>query len=319
MKTSIVGTPVSPRSFQEKEKRCRAIFDSLLWDGFSFWHVCTPGTFQHIIFETPDDYEFGMVAAATSAYDSKVRIITFELMSNHVHFIVQSNGKEDAQLFFNIYKKRLTRFFREEKRILDLSHFSSEPIAIESLESLRNQIVYTNRNNFVVDPDQTPFSFQYGANSFYFNPIAKCIQGRQFGSLSQRAKMRLLHSKETKYPDCYMVIGNYFAPYSFCDLALGEGVFRDARHYIYKLTRDVESYKELAALLGDIDYYTDDELVGIVYALCKQRFNSDKPALLTVSQKDELVKVLHFEYHADNRKISRLLHIPLQVINERFP
>lgn len=314
-----MGTPVAPGSFQEKEKRCRAVFDSFIWDNLSFWHVCTPGTSQQIIFESPADYEFGIVAAATAAYDSDVRIITFELMSNHVHFIVCCKNSYGAEQFLNLYKKRLARYFRENKKIIDLSSFSSEPIAIESLESLRNQIAYTNRNNFVIDPNQTPFSYPYGANAYYFNPFAKSIQGRPFGTLSLRGKMRLLHSKETDYPDKYLVSGNSILPPSFCDIELGESVFRDARHYMYKITRDVESYKELASMLSDVEYYTDDELVGIVYSLCREKYDSDKPTLLTVQQKEELARILHFEYHADNRKISRLLKYPIQILNEKYP
>ncbi len=320
MKTSVVvGKPVAPNSFQEKERQCRALFDSVIRRGLSFWHVCTPGTFQQIIFESPADYEFGMVTAATASYDTGVKIITFELMSNHVHFVVYCKAKENAVSFLELYRKRLIRYFRNQKRVIDLSHFYSEPIAIETLESLRNQIVYTNRNNFVVDPSQTPFSFPYGANAFFFNPFAKAIQGCSFGTLSLRSKIRLIHSKETDYPDAFMVTGSHFTPPSFCDISLGEKIFRDARHYMYKLTRDVESYKELAALLSDVDYYTDDELVTIVYSICREKYGSSKPSLLPVQQKEELAGILHYEYRADNRKISRLLQFPIQTLNEKFP
>ena len=319
MKTSIMGKPVAPSSFQEKEKQCRALFDSVIQRGLSFWHVCTPGTFQQIIFESPDDYEFGMVAAATASYDAGVKIITFELMSNHVHFVVYCKAKENAASFLELYKKRLVRYFRDQKRVIDLSRFSSDPIAIETLESLRNQIAYTNRNNYVVDPGQTPFSYPYGGNAFFFNPFAKAVQGRSFGSLSLRAKIRLLHSKETDYPESFIVTGNHITPPSFCDISLGESVFRDARHYMHKLTRDVESYKELAALLSDVDYYTDDELVSVVYSISREKYGSAKPALLPVQQKEELAGILHYEYRADNRKISRLLQFPLQTLNEKYP
>jgi len=64
---------------------------------------------------------------------------------------------------------------------------------------------------------------------------------------------------------------------------------------------------------------TDDELVGIVYSLCREKYDSDKPTLLTVQQKEELARILHFEYHADNRKISRLLKYPIQILNEKYP
>ena len=308
-----------PNSFNEKESACRAMFEATLASGQTFWHVCTPGTNQAIIFRSPEEYKFAMNAVATSAHDAEVRIITFEIMSNHVHFIILCRNKEAAKAFFELFKKRLIRYFRELREPRDFSLFVADPIAIESLESLRNQIAYTNRNNYVIDPDQTPFSFPYGANAYYFNPFAKSMSGKKFGDMSDRAKMRLLHSKKIDYPESFIVLDGMILPMSFCDIYLGERFFRDARHYMHKITRDVESYKELAELLGDLEYYTDDELVGIVYSICRKNYGQERPSLLSVNQRNELARTLHYEYKADNAKISRLLQLPRRVVDAMFP
>ena len=260
-----------------------------------------------------------MVLSAICAYDAGVRIITFELMSNHVHFILICASKENASDFLELFRKRLTRYFQSIGKPRDLTNFKSDPIAIKDLESLRNQIAYTNRNNYVIDPDQTPFSFPDGANAYFFNPFAKAQNGKRFGDLSDRAKIKLLHSKKIDYPDDYMVADDCIIPTSFCDITFGESVFRDARHYMYKITRDVESYKELSVMLGDLEFYTDDELNGIIYSISKKRFSQDKPSFLTSSQKNEIARELHYDYKADNAKISRLLHVPLAVLDSMFP
>ena len=170
-----------------------------------------------------------------------------------------------------------------------------------------------------MDPDQTPFSFPYGANAYFFNPYAKKQQGIRFGDLSDRAKIRLLHSKQIDYPSDWLVSEGIISPMSFCDINFGESVYRDARHYMYKLTRDLESNKDLAALLGDQVYYTDDELVGVVYSICKKKYSQERPSLLTVTQKIELARTLHYDYKADNAKISRILHIPASTLDSIFP
>ena len=308
-----------PRSFTEKENRCRAIFESVFREGLRFWHACTPGNSQDIIFDSPEDYKFGMILAAICAYDAGVRIITFELMSNHVHFIVICSTKEEASSFLDLFRKRLVKYFQLKGVNRDFSNFIADPIPIDTLESLRNQIAYTNRNNFVVDPDQTPFSFPYGANAYYFNPYAKKQERIRFGDLSDRAKIRLLHSKQIDYPSDWLVSEGIISPMSFCDINFGESVYRDARHYMYKLTRDLESNKDLAALLGDQVYYTDDELVGVVYSICKKKYSQERPSLLTVTQKIELARTLHYDYKADNAKISRILHIPASTLDSIFP
>ena len=88
---------------------------------------------------------------------------------------------------------------------------------------------------------------------------------------------------------------------------------------MYKITREVEAYKQLSIMLGDREYYTDDELAGLVYSLCKKRYSLERPALLAPSQKNELARELHYDYKADNSKISRLLHLPLSAVDSMFP
>ena len=85
-----------PKSFNEKENACRALFDAVISSGQTFWHVCTPGTIQSVIFRSPEEYRFVVNAVAVSAHDAGVRIITFEIMSNHVHIIVLCEDKAAA-------------------------------------------------------------------------------------------------------------------------------------------------------------------------------------------------------------------------------
>lgn len=308
-----------PRSFNEKENTCRALFNAVISSGQTFWHVCTPGTFQSVIFRSPNEYRFAVNAVAMSAHDAGVRVLTFEIMSNHVHIIVISKDKATAIAFFETLKQRLIRYFRELRSPRDLSGFVSDPIPIETLDSLRNQIAYTNRNNYVIDPDHTPFSFPYGANAYYFNPFAKMLTGKRFEEMSDRSKMRLLHSKKIEYPDDFRVLDDMILPTSFCDISLGERFFRDARHYMYKISREVESYKEIAELLGDLAYYTDDELMGVIYSICKKNYGLDNPSFLNVAQKNEVARTLHYDYKADNVKISRLLRLPRNAVDQLFP
>ena len=137
----------------------------------------------------------------------------------------------DVLAFFAMFKRRLQRYLAEKEQRTDLSSFTCEkPIPIATLESLRNQICYTNRNNFVVDPGQTPFSYPYGANAYYFMPAVQKWKDACFGDLTLREKRRLVHAREVGYPESFVVTNGYFSPMSFCRLDIGEGVFRDARH-----------------------------------------------------------------------------------------
>ena len=307
-------------SFYEKEERCRRVFEWTLRKYGGVWHLCTPGEKQALIFKEDIDYVFAMTLVAMCAYDCPdVQIITFEIMGNHVHFVLC--GSESAvKNFFALFKKRLQRYLAETRQRMDLTHFAcKKPLTIGTLESMRNQICYTNRNNFVVDPGHTPFSFPYGANSYYFTPKAKQQKDKLFGELTLREKRNLIHGREPNYPDTYVITDGYFSPMNYCRLDIGEAVFRDARHYFNKLAKNIESNKEIAAMVGDSIFYTDDELFDVVRNVCNEKYDGQRPALLGKNEKTELARMLHYDYNADNEKIRRMLNLSINYLDQIFP
>ena len=308
------------RSFFEKEDRCRRVFDLTVQKHGGVWHLCTPGEKQSLIFKQPKDYAFAMTLVAMCAYDCpSVQVITFEIMSNHVHFVL-CGSKTDVMAFFGLFKKRLQRYFSEQGERTDLSRFKCEnPIPIETLDSLRNQICYTNRNNFVVDPGHTPFSYPYGANGYYFLPRARKMKDRLFGEMTLREKRSLIHAREPNYPEGYIVIDGYFSPANYCRFDIGEAVFRDARHYFNLLAKGIESYREIASMFGDSVYYTDDEMFDVLRRICKEKHGGQRSSLLGKNEKIELARTLHFDYNADNAKIARMLNIAPSLLEQIFP
>ena len=202
---------------------------------------------------------------------------------------------------------------------MDLSGFTDRIVSIPTLESLRNQICYTNRNNYVVDPSHTPFSYPYGSGNCYFLPVNQNRADMLFGSLTIRQKRELLHSHHLDYPKDYAIIDGYISPASYCAIAFGERLFRDARHYFFKLSRDIESDREVAKTLGEAVYYTDDELNAILFKKCKDDYGGQRATLLPQSEKQILARQLHFDYNADNEKIARLLKLPHALVHSMFP
>jgi REP element-mobilizing transposase RayT len=305
-------------SFLEKESRCKQLFEQALRQFGPFFHLHTPEK-HPIIFHNPESYQAAMTIIAMCAHDCPdIKIITFELMSNHVHFILC--GDEDAcRQFFALFKQRWNRYLHFRKIVVDLSGFIEKTVPILTLESLRNQIAYTNRNNYVVDPSHTPFSYPYGAGNCYFLPVNKNRMDTRFGSLTIRKKRSLLHSHQIDYPADFAIIDNYISPASCCAISFGEQIFRDARHYFFKVSRDIESDKEVAKALGETVYYTDDELNVILYKKCQNDYGGQRATLLSQNDKQDLARMLHFDYNADNEKIARLLKLPPSLVDSLFP
>ena len=81
------------------------------------------------------------------------------------------------------------------------------------------------------------------------------------------------------------------------------------KNYFFLLSRNVEAYRSIAHQLGDLAYYTDDELFLIVRQLCKDTYGNSRPATLPKEAKLEMARKMHYEYQAGNKQIQRMLRL----------
>lgn len=300
-----------PLTYAERERQCEELFRSR----GPFYHLCTPGDSQLVLFETEDDFRFGMNLMASSLYLAPgVNILTFEEMSTHLHVI--GEGQPDAAMnWFVQHRRRLYRFYQSTGRVRNLDTFQATIFPIEELAFLRNSIAYVNRNGYLVHPEHTPFSYPWGANRFYFNPDAKLRHDGKLGDLTVREKRKLFASHTIEYPVNAHMVDGYISPSAFCDLALAENLFRDARHYFNLVSKGVESFRDIANLLGDGAFYTDDEMFIIVRQICRDNYGNARPEILPMESKRELARRLHFDYKLANRQIQRMLRLDGRVLD----
>jgi len=112
-----------------------------------------------------------------------------------------------------------------------------EILPIESLQALRNEIIYANRNAFVANPKYTPDSYPWGGGCTYFSPWLKHLITSPFERLPILTQRALLHTRDiSPYADLRVISLMPFIP-SFCHISLGESMFRDARsHFNYNVS-----------------------------------------------------------------------------------
>lgn len=297
---------IRPLSFGERERQCEELFLSR----GPFYHLCTPGDDTLILFESEEDFRFAMNLIALVAYQTPdFNIITFEVMGSHLHVVAEGSANSLKDGFGQI-RKRLFRYYHSTGRVRNLDDFQANIIPIGDLNFLRNSIAYVNRNGYLVHPEHSPFSYPWGTNRFYFNPDAKLRCERCFCDLTYDEKRHLFRSNSIEYPGNHALVDGYISPASFCDLALGEGLFRNARHYFSLVSRSVEGYQDIAKLLGDQFFCTDDELFTIVRQISKDKFGSSRLDTLQPDQKKTLAKTMYYDYKASVQQIHRMLRVP---------
>ena len=300
-------------SFYDTENLCLHYFNKFQ----NVYHLCTPEN-HPIIFHDQKELKIGMNLVGILAKSYKeIKLITFELMNNHLHMII-SGMPDIIREFFEALRKMLERLLSHDGANVDLSGFEMHLHEITTLENLRNAIAYANRNGSVIDRHVCPYTYPWGANRYFFNTEAKS----RYESLKRRAtcrdrrEMTLSHKYDT-VDEIYMMDG-YVCPLSFCSILEGECLFRDARHYFTKISRHVESYDEIARLIGEQIYYTDDDLFSIVCNLSIKKYNCKIPSQLQKNEKLELAKILNMEYNAGVKQIQRMLKIDIAVLTALF-
>lgn len=299
--------------FREQEIRCEMQFRELR----SCWHVYTPEQFP-VVFGTENDFKAGMnlIALCAVAFPD-VKILTFEIMSNHMHLCV-SGLEERVKAFISMLVKYLERFLKGTSRPIRLSEWERSPRMISNLNDLRNVIAYINRNGYLVDPTTTPYSYPWGANRFFFNPELCRFHGISDESLSQKYLRKTFHTRMLDGCCGLMTLNGYISPVSFCDISTAERLFRDARHYFFKISHDIESQQSIAAELGESVSYTDTELYAFVKSKSRTEYNVASPQLLPSDAKILMAKILHYDYNADNQQIARILRLDIAILNSLF-
>lgn len=302
-------------SFSEKERSCESIF---IANG-PYWHIYTDGRKMQNIFCCEEDFKIGMWCLAVALQLHKgVHLLTFELMGNHVHLIL-AGEKADCIKVFDLFERKLQQAFPKRQRAIDWSQFKMEILPIESLQSLRNEIIYANRNAFVANPEYTPESYPWGGGCAYFCPWIKHLTTSAFGELPILTRRALAHTKNiTPLADLRELNSMPFIP-SFCNIKLGESMFRDARSYFSSLTRNAEAFSQIAAKLQDSIFLTDEELYSVLCSYINKEYSVKTSSELSVQQKIDTARYLHFNYNASNPQLRRMLRMDITILEELFP
>lgn len=284
----------------------------------SCFHICSQENLP-VTFHNEDEFITAMNVMALVAYQfPDVLIYTFEIMSNHFH--IGASGKKDRiKCFADAFVSRLASHpeLRESRSVI--LKMTPKIHQISDLESLRNVIAYINRNGSVVNPDENVFTYRWGANRYFFNREARIryIESGHVAGQVEKRKLTRSHALDTEKR--IVVLDGYISPLCYCKISDAEGFFRNSRQYFYKVSKNVESQKEIAKIIGESVFYTDEDLISLVISTCARKYNISRPAELPASAKIELAKTLHFDYNATNKQISRLLKMSLETVSSLFP
>ncbi len=302
------------KEFARLENMCRIRFAKA---GTCF-HICSHEN-HPVIFHNEEEFKAAMNIVAFAAFSlPNLKIFTFEVMDNHFHFTM-SGKRYEIDSFLQLLVAKMSTIPELSDSRNEIKALQFKVFEINSLENIRNVISYNNRNGAVVSVNENVFTYEWGANRFFFNREARLrFKGCGRKPLC-RERRKLFHSDLLSKEDKLIVLDGYVSPLCFCHIAEAESFFRSNRHYFYSVSRNIEASKDIAGTIGESLFYTDEDLFTYIKTFCFKKYECQSIAVLPKEAKIELAKDLRFNYNASSKQIGRLLKIDLTVLNALFP
>ncbi len=310
---------MNERSFGEREKQCERHYYEICRRYGQLWHISTPGNLTETLFVEDEDFKFGVSNSAISAAESGLVIFTDQIMGNHIHTL-GGGTKSQCTAYLETFTYRLDKYSTQQGRFLKLNEFRcDDPIEITSLDMMRNEITYINRNGYLVNPLHTPFSYPWGSGYVYFNHSLHSDPGIPYQQVPYQTRRFLCRRRLFEMPAGYRYGNGMILPDSYALYRDGELMFRDAHQYFYQLTRHYEAYSEEAKRLSDTIILTDEEIYPVARMLAWRDYKIKQPSLLPSDAKIVVARTLHSDYHATPNQIRRVLGLTKEIVQQLFP
>lgn len=272
-----------------------------------FYLVSTDHLEDRLWFRDEEDYRVAMNYVAIAAFLTGIIVLSFILMSNHVHFVVCcSSGR--AEQFVNKFKRLYAAYYQKKYGVCELLRRNGVDVrdVSQENESLERAVAYVMMNSVAANICLEPSGYPWGTGNVLFN--ATPSPGQRLGELSGRSQARLLRSNVKLPPEYIVSPGGYILPESYVPVKGVETLFRTPKRLGYFLRT---SSKARLRLEGEaMPSFRDQNILSACEDLCHSLFRANGISDLNAEQKAELLRQLRRRFSADLNQLSRVTGIP---------
>ena len=310
MKTDYQSVQSEWMAEREREERFR--------ETGPYYHVYTKAVEDQVLISPGETLDVAIIYMAIAAREAGVTVLVYAVMSNHFHWILRgSRGK--CQEFFEQFRHLLDIYLARHSKINIVKSIQAGYTEILTLKQFRDETAYVLRNPFVVRTDINPFFNPWTSAHLYFSPCPINPAGIPADKLSFRTKRGFTKSNTLLLSDEWQIVGSQIDPSSFVDYKTVESFFSHARQFAYALFKNTERQVEIAMNYGEAPVIPDEEMLPIVFLICKKRFGANGTRQMTDNQKKELAVTLRQEYGSSRSQLSRMTGLPTATVEAMFP
>ena len=270
------------------------------------WLITTEHLKAGLWFRDEEDFKVGMNFVAIQAHASRVVVLSFTLMSNHVHFVLKADSKKDAEAFIEGFKHRYSLYLRRKygvKEFLRGNGVQIDPISWYDGDP-EKAIAYVEMNCVAANICSHPSQYPWGTGGVFFNPRKPA--GCPLGTFSKRACKRLLHTDVESLPENWLVgADGYILPQSYVDVAAVEACFKTPQRMNWFLSNSSKAKKRLDAD-DNLPAFRDQVILAAIPDLCQSLFGKREFSQLAQEEQVEFVRQLRFRFSAHVNQIARV-------------
>ena len=270
-----------------------------------FWFVTTDHQSDRIWFRDEEDFKMGMNLVAVLAVALQVNVVSFILMSNHVHFVLCC-PYDDALRFIEEFKKRYSQYVNKKygtKELLRRVRVQIDAIDGKD-ESFEWVVAYVHMNSVAAGICLNPTDYRWGTGDAFFKSTP--TKGRKLGTFSERARIALLHSTQEIPP--YFLVGEdgYILPRSYVSVDMVETIFRTPKRMCFFLQNSSKAKRKISSRETDPPSFRDQLVHSAIPDLCRSLFQKASLSELTDVEKAELLKQLRYRFSSHANQLARV-------------
>ncbi|MBO7279082.1 MAG: hypothetical protein J6U70_05745 [Bacteroidales bacterium] len=288
-----------------------------------FFHVCTDGTKLPWMFQDDQDFILGMNRVGICAYSAGICVVSFILMDNHVHFLLEGTMPA-CKDFINKYKSLTGRWIRKKYGLSDyLHHLPTNIIHVEEKESLMNTIAYIDRNALVAGYPYLAGEYPWGSARYVFRDKRvsdsdsfhqEGNQLRPLSEYSRRMQRSMLGSAVIVPRDWLIDEFGMLDPRFFVDIPRLESIYKSSMQYSYFLAKRLEGVVEQSFEGSTKLFFRDKELRQILHKLVQETYGHQDVFRLGVKERLVLARKLRYNYASTYKQIARILHVEQEAL-----
>ena len=257
-------------------------------------------------FREERDFAAGMNFVAIQAYRSKVTVLAFILMSNHLHFVVEGRWV-DVKAFIDGIKSRYSKYLNHKygtREFLRRNRVKIEEVSTRN-EGLEKAIAYTQMNCVAASICSHPSQYPWGTGPLFFN--ASKHSGRRLGSLSKRTRIRLFHCCDVDLPADWLVSDEgYILPESYVNVKYVEAVYRNPKRMNYFLVISSKAKKKMETSEENLPSFQDQVILAALPDLYRSLFQKRRFEELSPSEQIESLRQIRFRFSSNVHQIARV-------------